>query len=124
MRHDILFTRQGRNGIEDATVLHLGTEAPSAADSQEAFQRFRKAVAEWLRETQEGRLAWIQSSYNFNIGDLGSMGTAVRACKSLQPYLDKHGVIIYSLQSVNFENHMPYDTVLGDEWPIHKKGTE
>ena len=46
-------------------------EITTAANTKgEAMQRLTQAIQQWIRDTEEGRKAWAESSEDFNIGDL------------------------------------------------------
>lgn len=73
----------------------------------------RKALTQWACDTEEGRMAWKQSSYDFNVGDLaGEVGA-----ESMQPCLEKVGIKRINIGIETSDNRCVawnYDTVLVD----------
>lgn len=73
----------------------------------------KKALTQWACDTEEGRKAWKQSSYDFNVGDLaGEVGA-----ESMQPYLEKVGIKRINIGIETHDNRCVawnYDTVLVD----------
>ncbi len=111
MRHTFFFAREeGIDGVTAAAVLTIDLSNPVAVTHVEVFERFTTAVTEWLRETDEGREAWEQSSYDFNIGDFVS---GVNLKKS--PFVEiasRHGLVVWEADTIAWDHMIAFDRIL------------
>jgi hypothetical protein len=90
-------------------------EITTAANTKgEAMQRLIRAVGQWIRDTEEGRKAWAESSEDFNIGDLaGYLDGCGRAVPSLQHCLELEGIVrIKDLFVLTNSEQESYDRIL------------
>jgi hypothetical protein len=81
------------------------------------FKRLMDAVTEWAKSTKRGRLAWEQSSKDFNIGDL----SGVFQNGEFRDILKSHGIVRLEIETfVNTAERstITYDTHLVDESQI------
>lgn len=115
MKHSFMFTRQeGLHGITAAAVLTISTEGPAATTHEEAFDRFKKAVSDWLRETEAGHSAWERSVQNFNIADF--ISDVDRSAPEFVERLERHGVTIHEADTVAWDQHVEFDKVLHEAY--------
>lgn len=112
MRHTFLFARnEGLHGVTAAAVLTIGTESPSADSHDEALERFKLCVTDWVKETQEGREAWERFD-DFNIGDV--LNHDLWRNLQFAMITDRHGVVIHEMDSLAWDQMVPYDLRLAD----------
>ena len=111
--HTIILPRIGENLIAIVNCSCRGEES-------DAIQKITKAVTKWVKETENGQIAWKASSEDFNIGDLHGVISfpTCEDAKSLYPYLQEEGVFnlrIEIVSSHDYAHNYTYDTVLVDE---------
>ncbi len=90
-------------------------EITTAANTKgEAMQRLTRALEQWVRNTEEGRKAWLESSEDFNIGDLaGYLNSCGKAVPSLQKYLEHEGIVrVKNLFVLTNSEQESYDRIL------------
>lgn len=74
------------------------------------LHKFRAAVTQWIKETDDGANAWEYSGGDFNIGDYASY----ESNEALNQYLAEQGLSV-SINIVNDDdNTLAYDTVLAN----------
>ena len=82
----VCFIRMDGARVDVLRVVEITTDARTKG---EAMQRLTRAIDQWIRNTDEGREAWAESSEDFNVGDLaGYLNRCGKAVPSLQHYLD------------------------------------
>jgi phosphoserine phosphatase len=82
----VCFLRLDGALVDTLRVIEITTAANTKG---EAMQRLTQAIQQWIRDTEEGRKAWAESSEDFNVGDLaGYLDQCGKAVPSLQHYLD------------------------------------
>ena len=63
----VCFIRMDGARVDVLRVVEITTDARTKG---EAMQRLTRAIDQWIRNTDEGREAWAESSEDFNVGDL------------------------------------------------------
>ena len=82
----VCFLRLDGALVDTLRVIEITTAANTKG---EAMQRLTQAIQQWIRDTEEGRKAWAESSEDFNVGDFaGYLDQCGKAVPSLQHYLD------------------------------------
>jgi len=107
----VCFIRHDGALVDALRVVELTTEANT---KDEVMQRLTRAIEQWIGNTQEGRKAWLESSEDFNIGDLaGYLNGRGKAVPSLQRYLDQEGIArIRDLFALTNSEQESYDRIL------------
>ncbi len=77
-----------------------------------AFERFKKAVTEWVVESDEGRELWFTSANDLNIGDLLTYGVIDNEVFKI--YMRKHGVTVKMAHSLTGDQRRSFDEQLVD----------
>ena len=86
----VCFIRMDGARVDALRVVEITTDARTKG---EAMQRLTRAIDQWIRNTDEGREAWAESSEDFNVGDLaGYLDRCGKAVASLQHYLKREGI--------------------------------
>lgn len=108
----VCFLRLDGALVDTLRVIEITTAANTKG---EAMQRLTQAIQQWIRDTEEGRKAWAESSEDFNIGDLaGYLDGCGRAVPSLQHYLELEGIVrIKELFVLTDSEQESYDRILG-----------
>ena len=108
----VCFLRLDGALVDTLRVIEITTAANTKG---EAMQRLTQAIQQWIRDTEEGRKAWAESSEDFNIGDLaGYLDGCGRAVPSLQHYLELEGIVrIKDLFVLTDSEQESYDRILG-----------
>ncbi len=107
----VCFIRMDGARVDALRVVEITTEARTKG---EAMQRLTRAIDQWIRNTDEGREAWAESSEDFNVGDLaGYLDGCGKAVPSLQHYLKREGIArIKDLFVLTDSEQESYDRVL------------
>ena len=107
----VCFLRLDGALVDTLRVIEITTAANTKG---EAMQRLTQAIQQWIRDTEEGRKAWAESSEDFNIGDLaGYLDGCGRAVPSLQHYLELEGIVrIKDLFVLTDSEQEHYDRIL------------
>ncbi|MEI8042075.1 MAG: hypothetical protein WCL11_11750 [Verrucomicrobiota bacterium] len=107
----VCFLRLDGALVDTLRVIEITTAANTKG---EAMQRLTQAIQQWIRDTEEGRKAWAESSEDFNIGDLaGYLEGRGRAIPSLQHYLELEGIVrIKDLFVLTDSEQESYDRIL------------
>ena len=107
----VCFIRLDGALVDALRVIEITTAANTKG---EAMQRLTQAIEQWIRDTEEGRKAWAESSEDFNIGDLaGYLDGCGRAIPSLQHYLELEGIVrIKDLFVLTDSEQESYDRIL------------
>ena len=107
----VCFLRLDGALVDTLRVIEITTAANTMG---EAMQRLTQAIQQWIRDTEEGRKAWAESSEDFNIGDLaGYLDGCGRAVPSLQHYLELEGIVhIKDLFVLTDSEQESYDRIL------------
>jgi hypothetical protein len=107
----VCFIRHDGALVDALRVVELTTVANT---KDEVMQRLTRAIEQWIGNTQEGRKAWLESSEDFNIGDLaGYLNGRGKAVASLQRYLDQEGIArIKDLFVLTNSEQESYDRIL------------
>jgi hypothetical protein len=107
----VCFIRHDGALVDALRVVELTTVANT---KDEVMQRLTRAIEQWIGNTQEGRKAWLESSEDFNIGDLaGYLNGRGKAVPSLQRYLDQEGIArIRDLFALTNSEQESYDRIL------------
>jgi hypothetical protein len=107
----VCFLRLDGALVDTLRVIEITTAANTKG---EAMQRLTQAIQQWIRDTEEGRKAWAESSEDFNIGDLaGYLDGCGRAVPSLQHYLELEGIVrIKGLFVLTDSEQESYDRIL------------
>jgi hypothetical protein len=100
--HTLVFTRTERNIVSNIAVVLLSTPDESAAD---AFGRLRRAVTDWLDNTESGRDAYADSSEDFNIGDLA----LDESNQELAVIMVNHEIHGFSMQTLDYHQAVDFD---------------
>ena len=100
------------SGVTDVALLKIGTESPSATSHEEAWERFTKAVTDWLNEAVEGKEAWELSSADFNIADF--VTDVDLSDIEFTERCDKHGVVVLEAAVLDMDMHVPFDRILNN----------
>lgn len=58
-----------RKTLEGKAYAVLALVAPGKPTSMEMLTRFKRAVSQWLANTERGKLAWRRAGGDFNYGD-------------------------------------------------------
>jgi hypothetical protein len=86
----VCFIRMDGALVDALRVVEITTVART---KDEALQRLTRAIEQWIRGTDDGRKAWVESSEDFNVGDLaGYPDQCGKAVPSLQLYLELEGI--------------------------------
>lgn len=107
----VCFIRMDGARVDALRVVEITTDARTKG---EAMQRLTRAIDQWIRNTDEGREAWAESSEDFNVGDLaGYLDGCGKAAPSLQHYLKGEGIArIKDLFVLTDSEQESYDRVL------------
>ena len=107
----VCFIRLDGALVDALRVIEIITAANTKG---EAMQRLTQAIQQWIRDTEEGRKAWAESSEDFNIGDLaGYLEGCGRAIPSLQHCLELEGIVrIKDLFVLTDSEQESYDRIL------------
>ena len=107
----VCFIRMDGARVDALRVVEIITAARTKG---EAMQRLTRAIDQWIRNTDEGRAAWAESSEDFNVGDLaGYLDGSGRAVPSLQHYLELEGIVrIKDLFVLTDSEQESYDRIL------------
>lgn len=80
----------------------------NAVTTEEAEVAIRRAVTQWVKETDDGRRVYAYANDDLNIGDLASHGI-----DTLKPFLEAEGIFDFTITDlVKPGDHLPYDRVL------------
>lgn len=107
--HEYLFVRQ--EGFSYPTVaakLRLHVTEPGSSDFW--FDRFKEAVTDWVRTTEEGAAIYDEAAGDLNIGDLLMNDTEF--LKAASARLEADGIAKVEMDYVSFDKAMSYDTWL------------
>jgi hypothetical protein len=107
----VCFIRMDGARVDALRVVEITTDARTKG---EAMQRLTRAIDQWIRNTDEGREAWAESSEDFNVGDLaGYLDGCGKAVQSLQHYLKGEGIArIKDLFVLTDSEQESYDRIL------------
>ena len=107
----VCFIRMDGARVDVLRVVEITTDARTKG---EAMQRLTRAIDQWIRNTDEGREAWAESSEDFNVGDLaGYLDGCGKAVPSLQHYLELEGIVrIKDLFVLTDSEQESYDRIL------------
>ena len=107
----VCFIRMDGALVDALRVVEITTVASTKG---EAMQRLTRAIEQWIRNTDEGRKAWAESSEDFNVGDLaGYLDGCGKAVPSLQHYLELEGIArIKDLFVLTDSEQESYDRIL------------
>ena len=107
----VCFIRLDGSLVDALRAIEITTTANT---KDEVLQRLTRAIEHWIGNTQEGRKAWLESSEDFNIGDLaGYLNGRGKAVASLQHYLDQEGIArIKDLFVLTSSEQESYDRIL------------
>ena len=107
----VCFIRMDGARVDALRVVEITTDARTKG---EAMQRLTRAIDQWIRNTDEGREAWAESSEDFNVGDLaGCLDGCGKAVPSLQHYLELEGIVrIKDLFVLTDSEQEHYDRIL------------
>ena len=107
----VCFIRMDGARVDVLRVVEITTDARTKG---EAMQRLTRAIDQWIRNTDEGREAWAESSEDFNVGDLaGYLDGCGKAVPSLQHYLDQECIArIKDLFVLTNSGQESYDRIL------------
>ena len=107
----VCFIRVDGARVDALRVVEITTDARTKG---EAMQRLTRAIDQWIRNTDEGREAWAESSEDFNVGDLaGYLDGCGKAVQSLQHYLKGEGIArIKDLFVLTDSEQESYDRIL------------
>ena len=107
----VCFIRMDGARVDVLRVVEITTDARTKG---EAMQRLTRAIDQWIRNTDEGREAWAESSEDFNVGDLaGYLDGCGKAVQSLQHYLKGEGIArIKDLFVLTDSEQESYDRIL------------
>ncbi len=107
----VCFIRLDGSLVDALRVVEISTVANTKS---EAMQRLTRAIEHWVRNTDEGRKAWLESSEDFNIGDLaGYLDSRGKAVPTLQQYLEREGIArVKDLFVLTNSEQESYDRVL------------
>lgn len=99
--------------VDALRIIEITTIAKTQED---ALQRLSRAVSQWVQTTEAGRHAWIESSEDFNVGDLAEyLSQTGQATPSLQRFFMKEGITrvkdVFVLTDAGREH---YDRVLAN----------
>jgi hypothetical protein len=74
------------------------------------------AIGQWIENTNEGRRAWVESSKDFNVGDLaGHLSRTGNATSDLQRFLEKEGIArVRDLFVLTNAEQESYDRILAN----------
>lgn len=90
------------------------------ARPEDILPRLKRALTCWAKETPEALLAWVDSSRDFNVGDLEEFVGE----ESLVPYLAREGLFDLAVTIVSAGPPQPgwtYDTILMDAAQLSAK---
>ena len=109
----VCFVRVDGASIDALRVVEFTAHAETKED---ALNRLERAVTKWIRETNEGKAAWRESSEDLNIGDLAAYFDARgNVVASLKPFLKQEGILnvrdVFVLTNTAQES---YDRVLAN----------
>jgi len=107
----VCFIRMDGARVDALRVVEITTDARTKS---EAMRRLTRAIDQWIRNTDEGREAWAESSEDFNVGDLaGYLDGCGKAVPSLQHYLKGEGIArIKDLFVLTDSEQESYDRIL------------
>ena len=107
----VCFIRMDGARVDVLRVVEITTDARTKG---EAMQRLTRAIDQWIRNTDEGREAWAESSEDFNVGDLaGYLDGCGKAVPSFQHYLKGEGIArIKDLFVLTDSEQESYDRIL------------
>jgi len=107
----VCFIRMDGARVDVLRVVEITTDARTKG---EAMQRLTRAIDQWIRNTDEGREAWAESSEDFNVGDLaGYLDGCGKAVPSLQHHLKGEGIArIKDLFVLTDSEQESYDRIL------------
>ena len=107
----VCFIRMDGAQVDALRVVEITTAARTKG---EAMLRLTRAIDQWIRNTDEGREAWAESSEDFNVGDLaGYLDGCGKAVQSLQHYLKGEGIArIKDLFVLTDSEQESYDRIL------------
>ena len=111
-RVQALVLRSSRDETTFAVVSCRQTEEARRAD--QLLTLFSAAVTGWVKETDTGKVAYANSSEDYNVGDLS---TDIKD-DLLRPFLERHGlfdVAIETFSDTDFQDNWTYDTHLVDD---------
>jgi len=106
-----------RCSSEETTFAIVKYELSGDGDDRLFFGKLGLALAQWMTETEDGRIAWNNSSEDFNIGDLSNY----YKIESLQPYLSRVGITMLEIEIITDSDpcyFWTYDTVLGGPFDV------
>jgi hypothetical protein len=115
-RVELLFTRPaegfGSHKLDAAMLVSFGVTEKSGKTEGEVMETFKRAVNRWVLETDQGKEAWEDSSYDLNVGDLfGSH----EGDEDLDRILADEGLFeVKCVWSLGEGAEYPYDTVLAE----------
>lgn len=102
------FIRIDRDRIDAAAGVTFKTDGRMDIDKAEML--IRRAVTQWVKETDEGQRVFNYAGEDLNIGDLASHAT-----DTLQPFLAAEGIFDFTITDlVKPGDYLPYDRVLVD----------
>lgn len=96
-----------------AAVVMVETKKPETHDVDEAFERFKQAVSDWLKDTPDGQEAWAASSEDFNIGDFLNLRVHTLADFDLKCL--NQGIKVRRAEGLGTDKRVNYDHVLYNE---------
>lgn len=108
-----------RESVDETTiaVVEVSVEPRDNENSltimENFFQALRRAITNWVNDTDEGKREWENSSRDFNVGDLSSL---LPLPSSLKKYLRKEGIHSISI-NIHSSGHASwcFDDVLFSE---------
>ena len=100
MKHTILYTREEGLSITNAAICTF------SAQTEDAQKTLETAVTQWVKNTPEGKQQYIQSSKDFNIGDL--------ACCQDPRMFEKYGITNLKIQTLEPNSIHAFDKHLCD----------
>jgi len=112
---DIVFVRQDGVSIDQLVVVRF-THNDTLLRPDQVTNAFERAVTKWVETTDDGRLAWGQSSEDLNIGDLlGGYYGSPAFNKEFKPLLNEQGIQYWEVVCQLTEGALEsYDRVLAD----------
>lgn len=121
-KSQLFFSRVDRGVLACATVAIVHSEYP---DPDAMLKHLRKAVTDWVRETEEGKKTWIYSCEDLNIGDIAGHIDGFffvgpdkpknpRPAHSIDSYLQQNGFQSIELIQIDTCSMVSYDHVLVD----------
>jgi hypothetical protein len=104
-----------RSSVDEVTfaIVSFTSRMTLSPPDSYVLEALRDAITSWVKNTEEGKEFWENSSHESNIGDLDSWG--VPPC--VKKHLEEKGIFDFDIEVYSHDNHdnaynWVYDSVL------------